>query len=63
MPKISLAAARINANLTQKEAAEALKVSLSTYKNWENGITFPKQPAIEKICELYKMPYDCIRFA
>lgn len=62
MPKISLAAARINANLTQKEAAEALNVSLSTYKNWENGITFPKQPAIEKICELYAMPYDCIRF-
>lgn len=63
MPKISLAAARINANLTQKEAAKALKVSLSTYKNWENGITYPKQPAIEKICELYGMPYDCIRFA
>jgi transcriptional regulator with XRE-family HTH domain len=62
MPKISLAAARINANLTQKQAAEALNVSLSTYKNWENGITYPKQPAIEKICELYGMPYDYIRF-
>jgi transcriptional regulator with XRE-family HTH domain len=62
MPKISLAAARINANLTQKQAAEALNVSLSTYKNWENGITYPKQPAIEKMCELYGMPYDYIRF-
>lgn len=62
MPKMSLAAARKNANLTQVQAAKALNVSLSTLKNWEYGITFPKQPMIEKICELYGVPYDYLRF-
>lgn len=62
MPTMSLAAARKNVKLTQKQAAEALNVSLSTLKNWEYGITFPKQPAIEKLCNLYKVPYDYIRF-
>lgn len=63
MKTISLAAARKNVNLTQAEAADAIGVSLSTVKNWEYGITFPKQPMIEKICEVYKVPYDFIRFA
>lgn len=63
MKTMSLAAARKNVNLTQAEAADAIGVSLSTVKNWEYGITFPKQPMIEKICEVYKVPYDFIRFA
>lgn len=63
MPKVTLAAARINANLTQAQAAKALGVGLSTLKNWEQGKTYPNQPAIEKICELYGMPYDYIKFA
>ena len=62
MPKISLASARKNANLTQAQVADALNVSRSTIVNWENGNTFPKQPAIEKMCELYGVPYDYIRF-
>ena len=62
MPKMSLAAARKNANLTQAQAADKIGVSLSTLKNWEYGITFPKQPMIEKICEVYNVPYDFIRF-
>lgn len=59
---MSLKAIRIDRKLTQKQVAEALNVAISTVKNWENGVTFPKQPAIEKLCELYKVPYDFIRF-
>ena len=62
MPKISLKAARVNARLSQEAVAKHLSVSLSTVKNWESGKTFPNQPMIERLCELYKMPYDCIHF-
>ena len=60
--KISLKAARINAGLTQSEAAERIGVSVSTIKNWEAGKKFPSQPQIDKICEVYRVVYDNIKF-
>lgn len=63
MPKISLKAARVNKGLTQSEAAQSIGISVSTLKNWETGKTFPKQPQIEMICDLYGMSYDVIFFA
>lgn len=62
MPKISLKAARVNAGLTQAESAERIGVSVSTIKNWEVGRSFPNQPMIEKICEIYGVSYDYIKF-
>lgn len=62
MEKITLRALRVNARLTQAEAAEKLGVTQKTLSNWENGITYPDQPAIEKICEIYGVTYDCINF-
>ena len=62
MAQISLKAARVNANLTQAKAAELLNVSTNTVKNWESGKTYPKQPQIMKLCELYKITYDDIFF-
>ena len=62
MPKMTLEAARRNAKLTQMEAAEKLGVAVTTLRNWEKGTTFPKQPSIEKMCELYGVPYDFISF-
>lgn len=35
MPRISLEAVRVNANMTQKEWAERLGVSNNTVVNWE----------------------------
>lgn len=63
MEKISLASARVNAGFTQKSAAKELGISNKTLCNWENGKTFPDQPMIEKICALYRRPYDGIRFS
>ena len=60
--KITLAAARVNAGLTQKEAASALKVSNKTLCSWENGNSFPDAMRIEKICKLYGVSYDNIIF-
>ena len=62
MPKITLKAARVNSNLTQREAAKGIGCSVSTLKNWENGKSFPRQPQIEKMCKLYKVPFDNINF-
>jgi transcriptional regulator with XRE-family HTH domain len=39
MAQISIAAARVNAKLTQKELAEKLGVSNNTVCSWENGTT------------------------
>lgn len=62
MSKMSLKSARVNTGLTQKQAADALGIAPSTLRNWEKGITFPKQPEIEKMCVLYKMSYDQVNF-
>lgn len=62
MIKITLASARLNAGFTQAKAAKEIGVSISTLRKWEKGETFPTQPDIEKICALYGIPYDNIKF-
>ena len=63
MKKISLKAARVNAGLSQKEAAILLGISNKTLCSWENGKTFPDQPMIDKICVLYGVTYDMLDFS
>lgn len=63
MPKITLSAARVNAGYSQKSAAEILGISNKTLCNWEKGKSFPDQPMIEKLCNLYGVTYDMINFA
>ena len=60
--KISMAAARINAGLTQKEAAKKIGVSCETIKNWEKGKTSPKIKQMPVICDVYSIPVDNINF-
>lgn len=60
--KITLAAARVNAGLTQKEAATRLNVSNKTISSWENGTSFPNAQQIKNICDLYVVSYDNINF-
>ncbi len=62
MGKITLKAARVNAGLTQKEAATSLGVSNKTLSNWENGVSVPKANQIDPICSLYNVPYDSLIF-
>ena len=63
MPKISLKAARVNANLSQQAAADLIGVAVSTLRNWESGKTFPTKPKIDKICEVYGISFDVLFFA
>lgn len=60
--EITLAAARVNAGLDRKTAANELGVSLDTLGNWENGNTFPNVPQIMKIENLYGVRYADIKF-
>lgn len=62
MLKISLKAARVNAGLSQKSVADALKVSNKTISSWENGDTFPSAKFIGLLCRLYNVSYDDIIF-
>ena len=45
--------ARLNAKLTQENAAEALGVSRQTISNWENEKTYPDIVSVVKMSDLY----------
>ena len=61
--KFSLAAARVNAGFSQKEAAERLGISNKTLCSWENYQSYPAADKVQMICDLYAIPYDQINFA
>ena len=61
-PKISLAAARVNAGFEQKEAASKLGVTAPTLRSWERGDTLPDYGKVSEIESLYKYPKDYIFF-
>lgn len=61
--KISLKAARVNANMTQAEAARRLKISDSTIRSWECGDTSPRAGMISMICEVYGIPPELLFIA
>ncbi len=54
--RITLRAARVNADLTLTEAAELIGVTRTTLSNWERGKTEPKSSQIEKMSQVYQMP-------
>lgn len=61
-PLLSLAAARVNANLTQKEFAEKCGVSESTVIAWESGRRFPNLKMLRKIEDVLGVSLNYIRF-
>ena len=56
MPKITLRAARVNAGLTQVEAAKAMGKTKQTIVNWESGASSIKYTDLVRLSELYKIP-------
>lgn len=53
MKKLSLKAARVNAGLTQEEAAQAINVTGKTLISWEKGVTHPTVDKLLRLCSLY----------
>lgn len=60
MLQISLASARVNAEMTQEEVAHAMSVSKTTIVNWEKGRIIPGIPELSMLCEIYNIPKDNI---
>lgn len=58
--KITLKAARVNAGLTQEEAAKSMNIDRTTLINWEKGKTFPKATQLMGLCDIYNAPMDDI---
>ena len=61
MPKITLKAARVNAELTLDEAAEIMGKSKQMIVNWENGKADIRYSDLLKLSEIYEMPIEYIR--
>lgn len=57
---ISLAAARVNAKLTQEEVANKMKIGKRTIINWEKGTATPSFADLNMLSEIYGIPVDNI---
>lgn len=65
VPKISLAAVRTNANLSQSELARMIDVDRTTIINWEKGKTKISSPwlmAFAKACNDFPVDYIFLPF-
>ena len=60
--KITLKAARVNAGLSQQEAAKKLGIDRSTLYLWENGKSSPSVIMFKRIEEIYGISYNAINF-
>ncbi len=60
--QITLKAARMNKQLTQRDAAAKIGVTSDTIGNWERGKSFPDAMQIKRIEEVYKVRYDDLIF-
>ena len=59
---ITLKAARVNAGLTQKEAAKRLNISKGTIASYESYKTKPDIERAKQIADLYGLTVDGIIF-
>lgn len=60
--KLTLKGARANVDLTQKEAADKIGVSVDTLGKWERGECYPSSKYIPAIECAYELTYDEIIF-
>lgn len=61
--KMTLAALRTNAGLTQREAAKEMGVTPGCIYLWEKGKVDPPFSKLLKLCELYGCGVDDIRWS
>ena len=62
MEKLTLKAARVNAGLTQAEAAAKIGVSTNTLCAYERGTTFPDVRVLKRIEDAYGVEYRNLIF-
>ena len=59
--RISLRAARINAELTQEQAAKLMGRNKQTIVNWESRKTEISFGDVLRLCQVYDVPVEYIR--
>lgn len=59
---VTLRAARINRNLTTKEVAKTMNISIFTLRNWECGRTFPNWKQLKQMEKLYHVKINDLIF-
>lgn len=60
--KFNLRALRSNRNLTQKDAAKLVGVSVDVWGNWEREDSYPDVPKIQAIENAFGVSYNDIIF-
>ena len=58
--KISLAAARVNAGMTQEEVSKELHINKGSVVNWEKGKSIPSFATLTCLSNLYGIPMENI---
>ena len=58
--QITMAAARVNAGMTQNEVAEKMQVSNKTIVNWETGKIKPRAAQLHLFCEIVGIDQEFI---
>lgn len=58
--QISLAAARVNAGMTQEDVARKIHISKQTIVSWEKGNSEPSISQARELSKLYNMPLEYI---
>jgi transcriptional regulator with XRE-family HTH domain len=56
--KITLAAARVNAGLSQREAAKLLGITHGTLRNYEHGKQVPSWTTVKEMERIYGISAD-----
>lgn len=59
--KITIEAARVNAGLTQSEAARLAKINKKTLSSYERGKRLPKVDVLNSLCQIYGCTMDDIK--
>lgn len=59
---ITLRAARVNKNLTQKQAAKMLEIGANSLVRYETGRSYPNVGVLKKMEQLYEIPYSELIF-
>lgn len=62
MGKLTLKAARVNAGLTQKQAAQKLGIAQTTLHNYESGKSMPNIAMLQRIEDAYGVEYKDLFF-
>lgn len=62
MRKISLRAWRVDCGLNAKQVGDMVGVDQTTISRWESGGSSPTYQQLAKLCEIYQISPDDIRF-